>query len=121
MRISVKFFLPNINTFIILYFISYYSSWTYHVPFYFRPIPILHKFIHANFSFEMVRETKCRKNQSHEKTKEKKKKKNRNLPRNLPNDKRKFQIQNENPKNPEMNSRETKEKKEKRKKKGSLY
>lgn len=74
MRISVKFFLPNINTFIILYFISYYSSWTYHVPFYFRPIPILHKFIHANFSFEMVRETKCRKNQSHEKTKEKKKK-----------------------------------------------
>lgn len=68
----------------------------------------------------MVRETKCRKNQSHEKTKEKKKQKPPEK-RNLPNDKRKFQIQNENPKNPEMNSRETKEKKEKRKKKGSLY
>lgn len=116
MRISVKFFLPNINTFIILYFISYYSSWTYHVPFYFRPIPILHKFIHANFSFEMVRETKCRKNQSHEKTKERKKKKKKQKPPEKPS-KRQKKVSNPKRESKESRNELSRNERKKRKKK----
>lgn len=87
MRISiVKFFLPNINTFL------YYTF----IPIFFLDVPIyhsiFHKFIHANFSFEIVREAKRRRS----------------------NHKRKFQIQNEN-----LWSRNELWRKEKEKKKNS--